>query len=103
MTLKEIRELTGLTATNFAKKYKIPQSTYSKWELPKDNSNARDCPDYTKDLLEQAVLWEYKGSKRLSALESENICLWEIIEQNGLARKAHNLINDRASQQRMES
>ena len=95
MKLSEIRGITGLSATKFAKKYGIPQSTYAKWELPEDSPIYRDCPDYTKDLLERAVKWEYIDEKKHMEIESENMLLWKFLEEQGLSREAHRYVIDK--------
>ncbi len=55
MTIKEIRNLTGLTQAEFGKNYNIPLSTIKKWEMNKDNSSYRECPLYVNQLLEKVV------------------------------------------------
>lgn len=50
MTIKEIRQLTGLTQKQFAEKYHITFSSIRNWE-----SGHRTCPDYVAELLEMAV------------------------------------------------
>lgn len=50
MTIKEIRELTGLTQKQFAEKYHITFSSIRNWE-----SGHRTCPDYVVELLEFRV------------------------------------------------
>lgn len=60
MTIKEIRQLTGLTQPQFAEKYHIPFGTYQKWEVPESSMNHRECPVYVRELLERAVREDYK-------------------------------------------
>ncbi len=53
MTIKELRELTGLNKTDFAKKYNIPYRTIQNWEL-----GERECPVYVLELLEFRIKHE---------------------------------------------
>ena len=55
MTIKDIREFTGLNQDDFCKKYKIPKSTFSKWECEVSNP-----PEYVRELLERVVLEDFK-------------------------------------------
>lgn len=55
MTIKEIRELSKLSQSLFAKHYEIPLSTLKKWEAQEDNPNHRECPIYVNHLLERVV------------------------------------------------
>lgn len=51
MTLKELRELSGMSRPQFAEYFGIPYRTVQSWELDSE-SNARKCPDYLLDLME---------------------------------------------------
>lgn len=62
MTIKEIRELTGLTQSEFGKYYNIPLATIKKWESSKNNPNYRECPVYVNQLLEKAVRIDFNIS-----------------------------------------
>ena len=55
MTIKDIREFTGLNQDKFCEKYKIPKSTFSKWECEVSNP-----PEYVRELLERVVLADFK-------------------------------------------
>lgn len=55
MEVKEIRELTGLNRTQFAKAYGIPLRTVEAWE-----SGDRTAPPYVTALLERAVREDYQ-------------------------------------------
>ena len=55
MTIKDIREFTGLNQDKFCEKYKIPKSTFSKWECEVSNP-----PEYVRELLERVVLEDFK-------------------------------------------
>lgn len=48
MTIKEIREITGLNQTEFAKKYDIPLRTYQHWE-----NGDRKPPQYVLTMLQR--------------------------------------------------
>lgn len=50
MDIIKIREITGLSRTEFAKAYKIPYRTLQNWEL-----GTRECPGYVLELLEFKV------------------------------------------------
>lgn len=54
MTIKEIRELTGLTQKDFSDKYHIPKRSIENWE-----TGSRSCPIYVLELLEFRVRSEY--------------------------------------------
>lgn len=58
MTIKEIRELTGLSQAKFAEKYHIPKRSIENWE-----SETRQCPIYVVELLEYRVKHEYEENK----------------------------------------
>lgn len=61
LSIKEIRELTGLDQKIFAEKYHIPFGTYQKWEAPEESQNHRNCPIYVKELLERAVREDFSN------------------------------------------
>ena len=54
MDIKEIRELTGLNQTDFAKNYNIPLRTYQNWEY-----GTQKPPEYVLTLLRMVVEMEY--------------------------------------------
>lgn len=54
MTISEIRSASGLSRSAFARKYAIPIRTLENWE-----SGTNVCPEYTRRLLEDAVLREF--------------------------------------------
>ncbi|MGN1231325.1 MAG: helix-turn-helix domain-containing protein [Anaerotignum sp.] len=70
MNVKEMRELLGLTQTEFAGKYKIPFRTYQSWEL-----GERNPPEYVLFLLERCVLADAKA-------EGKYIDWAEVLEAN---------------------
>lgn len=51
MTIKEIREYSGLSRAAFAREYKIPVRTLEDWEAER-----RTPPEYLILLLERAVV-----------------------------------------------
>lgn len=56
MTIRDIRQYTGLSQVKFAIRFYIPRRTVEDWE-----SGARTCPDYVRLLLAQAAgLFERK-------------------------------------------
>lgn len=50
MTIKELREMTGLSQGKFAEKYEIPVGTIRHWEI-----GQREPPAYVMKLLERCV------------------------------------------------
>lgn len=56
MEIIEIRALTGLNKTGFAKRYHIPYRTVQDWE-----AGLRKCPEYVKELLEFKVRSDIDG------------------------------------------
>lgn len=59
MTIKEIRQLTGLSQQKFAEKYHIPLTSLKNWEVNVDSMNHRECPIYVRELLERVVKIDY--------------------------------------------
>lgn len=55
MTIKELREYSGMTRTEFAKYFEIPYRTVQDWEL-----GNRKCPDYLIKLIEFKLSAENK-------------------------------------------
>ena len=53
VTMKEIRQHTGLTQVGFSKRFAIPPRTVESWEM--DSSKGRACPPYVRALLAQAA------------------------------------------------
>lgn len=51
MSIKDLRNLTGLSQKEFGKKYDIPYRTIQNWE-----TEQRSCPEYVENLLERVVL-----------------------------------------------
>ena len=47
LTIKEMRNLSGMTQKNFSEYFGIPMRTIQDWE-----NNRRQCPDYTLDLIQ---------------------------------------------------
>lgn len=50
MTIKELRDITGLSQTAFGNMYKIPMRTIQNWE-----GGQRECPEYVLYMLERLV------------------------------------------------
>jgi len=61
--ITEIRQLSNLNKTDFAKRYNIPYRTLQDWE-----SGRRECPIYVAELLEKAVRADYKGEIKMKRL-----------------------------------
>lgn len=53
MNIKEIRSLTGLSQTDFGRRYNIPMRTIQNWE-----TGQRECPIYVQELLEFKVKYD---------------------------------------------
>lgn len=53
MKIKELRQLTGLSQTQFAKKFNIPPNTIRGWEQEK-----RSPPDYVPGMIEEIIRME---------------------------------------------
>lgn len=77
MTIKEIRQISGLTQEKFAKKYEIPVHTIKGWESSATSSRHRECPLYVLKLLERVVNEDYmrKTIKEINLKEESR--LWE--------------------------
>lgn len=63
MTIKEIRQSTGLSQQKFAEKYHIPVRNIVNWESPEGNANHRDYPEYVAYLLEKVVEMDLKKAE----------------------------------------
>ena len=55
MSIKEIRQLTGLSQQKFGELYHIPKRTIEDWE-----SKKREPPGYTLELLERVVKEDFE-------------------------------------------
>ncbi|MFQ7618330.1 helix-turn-helix domain-containing protein [[Clostridium] scindens] len=64
MTVREMRELLGLSRAAFSRIYKIPVRTLEDWE-----AGRRKCPDYVLYLLERCV----KEDKKKRWFSAEDI------------------------------
>lgn len=58
MTIKEIRQSTGLSQSKFAAALNIPLRTLQKWEI-----GERSCPEYVVDLIAYRVQHDPKFKK----------------------------------------
>lgn len=58
MTIREIRKMSSCTQSEFARKYHIPLQTLKQWESSPDRSSYRQCPEYVRLLLQEAVVRE---------------------------------------------
>lgn len=59
MTFKEAFELSGLSYSEFSRRYKIPYRTLMNWA-----SGIRNCPQYVLDLLEYRIRHEQENTER---------------------------------------
>lgn len=59
MTIREIRQRTGLSQRKFADQYELPVRTLQEWE-----QGRRQAPDYVVKLLERAVKEDYGMERR---------------------------------------
>lgn len=64
MTIKEMRDLLGVSRAEFSRKYKIPIRSLENWE-----SSTNKPPEYLIDLLERAVIEDKKEDELKEALE----------------------------------
>ena len=53
MTIKEIRDLLGISRAEFARRYRLPIRTLENWEA--DGDNHREPPEWVTYLLEKVV------------------------------------------------
>ena len=58
-TVKELRSISGLSQTDFAKKYNIPFRTLQNWEADPTSSSYRKCPVYVNQMLERLVMIDF--------------------------------------------
>lgn len=58
MSIKELREASGMSRTEFAKYFGIKYRTVQSWEVSCE-SNARACPDYLLKLMEYKLVNEH--------------------------------------------
>lgn len=52
MTIKELREASGMSRPHFAEYFGIPYRTLQSWELYGESAQGRKCPAYLIDLME---------------------------------------------------
>lgn len=58
MTIREIRELSGLSRAEFSRLYNIPKRTLEDWD-----AGIRKPPIYVVELLERVVRLDFKNKK----------------------------------------
>lgn len=61
MTIKEIRNRSGLSQAAFGDKYSIPKRTIENWEADEGKKEHRNCPDYVLKLLDRVVREDYES------------------------------------------
>lgn len=59
MTIREIRELSGLSRAEFSRFYNIPKRTLEDWD-----AGIRKPPIYVVELLERVVYLDFKNKKQ---------------------------------------
>lgn len=59
MTIKELREQTGMNKVQFATYFNIPYRTLQGWESGTETSS-RSCPDYLLELMQYKLEKENK-------------------------------------------
>lgn len=52
MTVKELREASGMTRKEFAEYFEIKYRTIQRWELHGLSDEGRKCPDYLVKLMQ---------------------------------------------------
>ena len=55
MTIKQIRKMSSFTQAEFARKYHIPLQTLKQWESSRESASYRQCSEYVRYLLQEAV------------------------------------------------
>ena len=53
MTIRDLRTASGLSRTNFSRRFRIPIRTIENWECT--GTNARECPVYLRLLIADAI------------------------------------------------
>lgn len=61
MSVKEIRQKTGLSQSKFAERYRIPLQTLKQWESSEGSSSHRKPPEYVEFLLSEVTQLSNKG------------------------------------------
>ena len=64
MSVKELREMTGMSQKTFAMKYHIPLQTLKQWESKEGSKSHRNPPDYVEFLLGEVVRASAIGTYR---------------------------------------
>lgn len=85
MTVREMRELLGLSRAAFSRIYKIPVRTLEDWE-----AGRRKCPDYVLHLLERCVKDDKEKDGSLLRISVDRQ-----IEEMNQARDEEDIINNR--------
>lgn len=95
MTIKEIRELTGLTQKQFAEKYHITFSSIRNWE-----SGHRTCPDYVAELLEFRVREDLKMEKTVSMSTIDEMKELKDVLKSVSAKNAEDMLKHLSEEQK---
>jgi transcriptional regulator with XRE-family HTH domain len=72
LSIKELREMTGLTQVKFAGTYHIPLQTVKQWEASKDSKAYRTPPVYALRLLELTILRDIEDKMVSLILDERN-------------------------------
>lgn len=64
LSVKELREQSGMTRQQFAEYFEIPYRTVQAWELHGVSKEGRKCPDYLLNLMEYKLDHEGLIQKR---------------------------------------
>ncbi len=76
MSIKEIREKTGLSQKMFAQKYRIPLQTLKQWESSVDSKSHRNPPEYVEFLLAETIRYsagdKYRNTNQKSLINEHN-------------------------------
>ena len=76
MTVRDLREILGVSRAEFSRKYRIPPRTLQNWE-----AGTRTCPDYLARLLGGAVAIEANQKMKEGFLKAiEPITVLDCIE-----------------------
>ena len=61
MTIQELRKETGLSQSQFAKKFDIPVGTLQHWE-----QGVRQPPDYLVSLMVRVLEYEHRDKRKMN-------------------------------------
>lgn len=82
-SIKEIRQLTGLSQVKFAERYGIPVQTIKSWESNPDSTTYRPTPAYIISLLGTVVGDEIKLNDISAITDEINALLGQYAQSDG--------------------